>query len=430
MRALIGLLMLGFVGCGSSGSAEGAGFGEEGGTAGAAGASGGKGGGGGNASGSGGSDAGSGGSGGSDGGSGGSDAGSGGNSGSDAGQGGGGASAGSGGEGGAGGDAGQGGAGAGGEKPCEALPPCEGPAPDPGPKRKWNHTTSSITSTLGSPNHRGRDLFLTPGQDQWIIGKFAYGLNDKDIKDEEVDVYLQRGCGGPWEKLVTTKTTSDNKHPTVEGVEDSGGRVYYKIPPEKALGPGLHRVHLVVAGDLTTTDLFLQVVEPGTPIFVSDVDGTLTTSENVEFVKLLQGTLPDAHVDAGKALSLLASKGYRPMYMTARPEFLVQRTREFVKARGLPFGLVHTTLTLTGALGGTAVEYKTGELKMLADRGLVPSWAFGNKDSDTEAYNNGNVQPLNQRVFYQFTDSKFGGRRIEAYTELLGEFAALPPACK
>jgi hypothetical protein len=426
MRALVGLLMLGLVGCGSSGSAEGPGFGEEGGTAGTSGAGGSKGGAGGaggSASGSGGSDAGQ---GGSEGGSGGSNAGAGGSA---AGSGG---SAGEGGAG-AGGSAGQGGAGeggAGGEKPCEALPPCEGPAPDPGPKRKWNHTTSSITSTLGSPNHRGRDLFLTPGQDQWIIGKFAYGLNDKDIKDEEVDVYLQRGCSGPWEKLITTKTTDDKKHPTVEGVEDSGGRIYYKIPPEKALGMGLHRVHMVVAGDLTTTDLFLQVVEPGTPIFVSDVDGTLTTSENVEFVKLLQGTLPDAHVDAGEALSLLASKGYRPMYMTARPEFLVQRTREFVKARGLPFGLVHTTLTLTGALGGTAVEYKSGELKMLADRGLVPSWAFGNKESDAEAYNNGNLQPLNQRVFYQFTDSKFGGRRIEAYTELLGEFAALPPACK
>jgi phosphatidate phosphatase PAH1 len=187
---------------------------------------------------------------------------------------------------------------------------------------------------------------------------------------------------------------------------------------------------MVVAGDLTTTDLYLQVVEPGTPIFVTDVDGTLTTSENVEFVKLLQGTLPDAHVDANKALSALAEKGYRPMYMTARPEFLVERTREFVKARGLPFGLVHTTTTLTGALGGNAVEYKTGELKMLADRGLVPSWVFGNKESDAEAYHNGNVQPMNQRVFYQFTDAAFGGRRIEAYTELLGEIGALPGACK
>lgn len=410
------MLVLGFVGCGASGSLEATEFEEQGGKAGQNEASRGQAGSSDSHVGTGGNAAGG------DEGGGGADAGS---DGSSAGSGG--SEAGTGGAAGSGGEEGSG---AGGKKPCEVPPPCEGPAPDPGPKRKWNHTLSSITTTLGNPNHRGRDLFLTPGQDQWIIGKFAYGLNDKDIKDEEVDIYLQRGCVGPWEKLATTKTTSDSKHPTVEGVEDSGGRIYYKIPPEKTLGLGLHRVHLVVAGDLTTTDLYLQVVEPGTPIFVSDVDGTLTTSENVEFVKLLQGTLPEAHADAGKALSLLASKGYRPMYITARPEFLVQRTREFVKARGLPFGLVHTTTTLTGALGGSAVKYKTGELKMLADRGLVPSWAFGNKESDAEAYHNGNLQPLNQRVFHQFTDSKFGGRRIETYTELLGEFVALPMACQ
>src|SRR5262249_43119129 len=154
------------------------------------------------------------------------------------------------------------------ETPCPAPPACDAAPPDPGPKRDWNHTLSSVTAALGSPNHRGRDLFLKPGEDQWVIGKFAYGVNDKDIHEEEVDIYLLRGCAGPWEKLVTVKTSNDGDNATVEGVEDSGGRVYYKIPPDKALGLGLHRVRLVVAGDLTATELFLEVVEPGTPIFM------------------------------------------------------------------------------------------------------------------------------------------------------------------
>lgn len=419
MRLLLAPLLLILTACGSSGSTEEPGF-SEGGAAGSGGSSGG---GGVSGVGAGGSA-----------GSGGSTAGGGGTAGAGATSGAGDAGAGAGGESGNSGQAGAGGsAGGGGEGggvSCTPLPACDAAPPDPGPKRDWNKTTSSVTA-LGSPTHRGRDLFLTPGQDQWIIGKFAYfTVIDKDISGEEVDIYLLRNCQGPWEKLATVKTTDDGDHPTIEGVEDSGGRVYYKIPAEKALGPGLHRVHMVVAGDLSTTDLYLDIVEPGTPIFVSDVDGTLTTSENVEFVKLLQGTLPDAHVDAGKALSLLASKGYHPMYMTARPEFLTQRTRDFVKARGLPFGLVHTTLGLTGAFGGSAVKYKTGELKMLADRGLVPSWAFGNKESDAEAYNNGNIQPLNQRIFYQFDDTLFGGRKINEYTDLLAEFTALPDVCK
>jgi hypothetical protein len=32
------------------------------------------------------------------------------------------------------------------------------------------------------------------------------------------------------------------------------------------------------------------------------------------------------------------------------------------------------------------------------------------------------------RFFFQFTDTRFGGRRFEAYTDLLGELGALPPA--
>ena len=78
----------------------------------------------------------------------------------------------------------------------------------------------------------------------------------------------------------------------------------------------------MVQGDLSATELFIEVVPPGTPMFVTDVDGTLTTSENEEAYDFLVDNLPDANPSAPEALSLLASKGYRPMYITARPEWL------------------------------------------------------------------------------------------------------------
>jgi hypothetical protein len=310
---------------------------------------------------------------------------------------------------------------------CAPAPACDMVPPDPGPKRDFRHTLSSITASLGSPNHRGRDLFLNVGDPQWIIGKFAYGVSDKDLKDEEVDLYLARGCSGPWEKLGTSLTTEENAHATVEGVDDSGGRVYFEIPPVKALGPGRHRVRMVVAGDLSATDVFLEIVPPHTPVFVSDVDGTLTTSENEEFTALLGGTTPVMNAEASNALGLLAERGYRPLYLTARPEFLVQHTRQFLVGHGFPPGVVHTTLTLTGATGAGAAAYKTAELADLAGKGLVPTFAFGNTDTDAEAYENASI-PAAHRFFFQFTDTRFGGRRIEAYTELLGEFRALPSA--
>lgn len=313
---------------------------------------------------------------------------------------------------------------------CAPIPACDLPSPSPGPAADWRHDIESpIIVATGDPNHRGRDLFLNPGDPQWIIGKFSYGILDKDLKDEDVDIYVLRGCAGSWEKLGTATTTSDDQHPTVEGVDDSGGRVYFQVPKGKELGLGRHRVHLVVKGDLSTTDLFIEVVPAKTPVFVSDVDGTLTTTETEEFQKLLTGALPGVHVDAANAFKLLVKKGYHPLYLTARPEWLVSRTREFLKTYDFPPGIVHTTLSLTGAVGGSAATYKSTELEQLAAKGMSPSFGFGNTASDADAYQKTPDLPIDARFFYQFDDAAHGGRRIESYTELLELLSALPSLC-
>jgi hypothetical protein len=272
---------------------------------------------------------------------------------------------------------------------------------------------------------------LNPGDRQWALGKFAYGLNDNDLEDEQVDIYLLRECSDEWELLGSALTTDDDffgngPHAAVEGVKDDGGRVYFEIPADKKLDLGRHRIHFVVRGDLTSTDQFIHVVPQGAAFYLSDVDGTLTSSETAEFPALIGGELPTTHEGAPEALGILAKKGYHRMYLTARPEMLHQRTRDFLDKYGYPRGIVHTTLTSTGALGDDAVTYKSGELDTLADRGITPVYVFGNTDSDAEAYNNAGIQPLQNRIFYQFTDTAFGGRRIENYTDLHEEFGALP----
>ena len=312
---------------------------------------------------------------------------------------------------------------------CDPPPACDAMPPPPGEALAWEHLETNVIVLAGEPQHRVRDMFYVPGETQWLMGKFTYGTIDKDLKDERVDVYVQRNCAGPWMFMGQTLTTEEGAHATVEGVEDTGGWVYLAVPQELTLELGRHRVHMVVRGDLSTTDGFIEVVEPGTPIFLSDVDGTLTTYETEEFVDLLVGVLPDANPFASVALSTLQDKGYHAMYLTARPEFLVQRTREFVEIRGFPPGIIHTSLELEGALGGAAVAYKSGELAMLMGKGLIPTYVFGNTDSDAEAYNNAGILPLDHRVFFQFTDPD-GGRRIESYQELVDEFTALPDLCE
>ncbi len=317
----------------------------------------------------------------------------------------------------------------GGSGVCVAMPACtSSSSPTLDAKRSWKNLTSTIITNAGSAYHRGRDQIFVEGHAQWVIGKFTYSMSDKDLKGEEIDIYLERACGGQWEKLGTATTTSDDAHPEVEGVPDTGGRIYFEIPKDKQLATGRHRVRLVVAGDHTSTDLLIDVVPKGTKVFVSDVDGTLTSSENAEYPALLTGSLPDPQPDSVAVLKGLAEKGYRPIYVTARPEWLTGRTRDFLAAHGFPQGIIHTTTGLTGALNGAASDFKSKELQAFVAKGLKISWAFGNRASDTDAYEAAKIEPKNQRIFLQ-ADDTHGGRRIESYGELLPEIGKAPKAC-
>lgn len=310
---------------------------------------------------------------------------------------------------------------------CLPTLACEAPVFAAPATRGWRHSfTSRLVSHSGFANHRGRDLFVNPGAPQTVIAKLAYGIVDKDLEDEEVDIFVQRDCGSGWEKLGTAISTGEGAGPSVEGVPPGGGRVFFEIPRDKQLGPGRHRLRVVVAGDGTSADLFIDVVPRNTPIFVADVDGTLTSSENIEFVKLLTGDLPDTHAGAPEALRALADKGYRPMYLSARPEFLVQRTRDFLAKHGFPPGIVQTTTTLTGGLGSAAAEFKRSEIAMLASKGLFPTYGFGNKTSDSQGYET--IQPPDHRIFFQISGD-YTGRKINSYGELYPEFVGLAPAC-
>ncbi|MEZ4339650.1 MAG: hypothetical protein R3B82_23750 [Sandaracinaceae bacterium] len=162
---------------------------------------------------------------------------------------------------------------------CTLPPACDAPLPDLGATTDWRHTSSRITAAIGSPRHRGRDLFLTDGDAQWALAKFAYGIDDDDIKDEDVDIYLLRGCEGSWEHLGVATTTRDGDHATVEGVEDTGGRVYFRSPRRSELGRGRHRLLFVVQADHSVAEQYVEVVAPGTRFAITDVDSTQTERE-------------------------------------------------------------------------------------------------------------------------------------------------------
>lgn len=314
---------------------------------------------------------------------------------------------------------------------CVTPVMCDAPLPDLGEESGFRHTSSEITAALGSPRHRGRDLFILEGDDAWALGKFSYGTLDDDIKDEDVDVYLNRGCGDDWTFVGTALTTDDGEHATVHGVEDTGGRVYVNLT-DAGLDPlerGRHRILMVVAGDLSYTEQFIEVVHPDAKIVVTDIDGTLTSSEYAALTDVVGLPPAEAHPGAADVMNAFAERGYHLFYLTARPEWMMPLSREWLPMRGFPPGVLHTTLSKAGALGGAAVDYKSGELAwLLAHTGIVPSYGFGNKDSDVEAYVNGGIEP--SRCYYFELDGDLqGGNNHDDYESLVGPAEASELAC-
>jgi hypothetical protein len=313
--------------------------------------------------------------------------------------------------------------------PCPVIPKCDSAHPQLGKPQGFKTFMATLTSTLGFANHRGRDLLLNPGDPQWVIGKFAYGVNDKDIKGEEVDLYLQRDCVGSWEKLATAVTSFDDVVPPVEGVADSGGRIYFQIPAEKQLGEGRHRVLMVVKGDHSRAEAIIEVRPAGTPVAAIDIDGTLTVSEFEEVRAVLVGQTAQANTGAVDVVKALVAKGYRPYYLTARTELLTGRSRQFLQEKGFPPGAVHATLWFAGAVSDAVkIKYKTDDLEQLVKRGMRPGIGLGNTKTDAQAY--ANLQ-IARRFMYQFDDAVNGSVRIDDYSAFATELASrLPALCR
>ncbi len=308
---------------------------------------------------------------------------------------------------------------------CAVIPVCDASPPSVA-KASFRNFGNFLLSATSTPNHRGHDLFLRQGEEQWLVARLSYGLFDSPLKREDVDVYLLRGCGTAWEKLGTSQTTNPNEHTAVDGVNDDGGRVYFQVPAAKALGLGRHRVRFVVKGDVTATELFVEVLTADTPVFVSDVDGTLTTSELAEVGGVLTGSMPDANPHAAEAFQALVKKGYRPMYLTARAERGTERTREFLAQRGFPPGIVQTSFSALGLTGPDAATFKAAAIARVAGRGFSAKLGFGNTSTDADAYSTSAI-PASGAYFYKF-DPSFGSR-IDDYAQLNG-FQTLPTTCQ
>ncbi len=299
-------------------------------------------------------------------------------------------------------------------------PICDG-APDAGDAGSWRHRYRSRLVALGEPHHRGIDLITSAGAyAQPIRGEISYGFTDKALEDEEVDLFACRA--GEW-RFIGSAITDDE------------GMFELDLSGEERLPIGIRSLYASVVGDRSGAEFLALVAPEGTELVFSDVDGTLTSSENAYPESLVTGADVGANEGAAEALGALRDRRYYPVYMTARGRRFTEDTREWLAAQGFPRGPLRLAPSLVTLPGSATVAYKAGTLEDIAAEGLVPAIGIGNRASDAEAYAQAGL--ASDRIFIEATEYASedqplidGGECVgfESYVDLLPAFESMPPA--
>jgi phosphatidate phosphatase PAH1 len=240
----------------------------------------------------------------------------------------------------------------------------------------FEHKRSSVLAQM-APRHRGVDLIaLETDPVQTFGGKLAYGPSDKDLQDEAVDIFA---CvEKQWSLLGTTKTNGD-------------GRFTLALEGAQRLPAGLRDLYLHVPGDRTGARFLAYVAKVGETVVVTDIDGTITASEDAVWDTVLRGRdIPHQP----SAPEVLAGANRIVVYVTARGDQLTQLTRDWLATHGFPKGPLRLAAGLVTLPGSRTIELKTRTLKEL---GVLIHAGIGNRATDIAAYTNAGLTP--DRIF-------------------------------
>ena len=244
-------------------------------------------------------------------------------------------------------------------------------------KQKWTHDFVSPTVILaGKPNHRIRDLILPIGTASKLRGHFTYGIADVSLGDETVELWVQT-CPGwvSWGKKQTGNGATDN------------GIVFFDVPAD--VPPGDYQVKIVMLGDQTVADGAIAIWPKGVQTIVTDVDGTLTTSDWQLISDVIFGADAEMYPDANTVMNQWAKKDFRLIYLTGRPQIVNRYTRTWLANHGFPAGTLHLTEDV-----GQLIPNDTGVQKFKTDflagvqKDVAPviKPAYGNAPTDIGAY--------------------------------------------
>lgn len=238
------------------------------------------------------------------------------------------------------------------------------------PATEMRHEKNELIAEMGEPRHRGVDLIAAESDPvQELAGALAYGQIDKALEDEDVRLFA---CDdGDWRALGTARTDED-------------GRFSLSLSGAARLPVGLRDIY-AAAPDGTGAWSLALVAPDGARVLVSDIDGTLTTSEYAFPTSTVLATSVAMQPGAAAAIARAAAAGVTPIFVTARGDLYTQSTRTWLDDHGFPRAPLHLSIPAITLPGQASVDFKRTVVAPLVERFEVVA-AIGNRASDVTAY--------------------------------------------
>lgn len=231
---------------------------------------------------------------------------------------------------------------------------------------------NSLLAERYQPWHMVHDVLVADGQSARLVAKFDYDLvMHKDLEGERVHAWLFGSGMQEWESLGVHTTDSD-------------GKIELELAPRPL---GDYRVHLRVEGDGSSADGWLTVVEPGREAVLFDIDGTLTLSDGEAYADYAGVRRATPYEQAAQTVQAYRDKGYRILYLTARPYWVTRDGRDWLSEQGLPAWHYRTKMYGGFPTRRGTVAHKADYIRYLREEvGLNIVRAYGNAATDITAY--------------------------------------------
>ncbi len=227
--------------------------------------------------------------------------------------------------------------------------------------------------------HSGQDLLgMDGGQPLSGIMSRSAGtlISQRGVMDEWVSLWRREGS---WRQVGRVKT-------------DGLGGFSLSLPADGQFSMGTGSLFSVLEGDGTCAVHGVFVWPSGTKVIVTDIDGTLTLDDNELLKQVMESPthVPKENQGASEMLNTWAEKGYRIVYLSARPHNLRGISRVWLHGVGAPFGPLRTADTFV--YGESARIYKAQFIdRIRTELGWEIVAVYGNADSDILAYEDAGI---------------------------------------